>query len=241
MSSDSNPDSGDTQAILRRLQKQKAVMKMFKPFRGILLDQEVRILEVGPDRAVFQATDLKMCAVLEGIAYLQNPELPRPLAARVVDLSVRKGMVILSDFTFSKTGWKERKQERVCQKKPSYVSLRCKRKTFRVPLENVSINGMGLLAYKIFERGALIEPGSMVKLDFQLFPGYHWANVKGKVMHLQPIDHSMARIGIRLYPNEPEARSLGRYVAFRKKEILEEMDLAYMRRIGPRRVDYLFF
>jgi hypothetical protein len=51
----------------------------------------------------------------------------------------------------------------------------------------------------------------------------------------------MARIGIRLYPNEKEARSLARYVALRKREIMEEMNHAYMKRIEPRSVDRLFF
>jgi hypothetical protein len=51
----------------------------------------------------------------------------------------------------------------------------------------------------------------------------------------------MARIGLRLYPSEQEAHSLAKYVAFRKREILEEMDLVYMRRMEPCRVDYLSF
>jgi hypothetical protein len=241
MSSGSNPDSGDAQAILRTLQQKSTAIKMFQQFRGILLDQEVSILDVCPDGAIFQATNLKMCAVLDGLTYLQNREFPKPLAGRVVDLSVRKGIVILSEFAFTKAEWRERKQERVCQRNPTYISLRCKRRAFRLPLENISVNGMGVLAYKIFERGATIKPGSMVRLDFQLSSGYNWADIKGKIIYLQSIDNSMARIGIRLYPNEKEARSLARYVALRKREIMEEMDHAYMKRIEPRSVDRLFF
>jgi hypothetical protein len=241
MSSGSNPDSGDAQAILKTLQQQSTAIKMFQQFRGILLDQEVSILDVCPDSAVFQATNLKMCAVLEGLTYLQNGKFPKPLAGRVVDLSVRKGIVILSEFAFTRTEWKERKQDRVCQKNPAYVSLRSKRRVFRVPLENISVNGMGVLAYKILERGATVRPGSMVRLDFQLSSGYNWADIKGKIVHLQSIDKSMARIGIRLYPNDKEARSLARYVALRKREIMEEMDHAYMKQVEPRSVDCLFF
>jgi hypothetical protein len=241
MYSGSNSDSGEAQAILKTLQQQSTAIKMIQQFRGILLDQEVSILDVCPDSAVFQATNLKMCAVLEGLAYLRNRKFPRPLAGRVVDMSVRRGMIILSEFAFAETEWKERRQERVCQKNPTYVSLRCKRRVFRVPLENISVNGMGVLAYKIFERGATLEPGSMVRLDFRLSSGYNWADIRGKIIHLQSIDNSMARIGIRLYPNEKEARSLARYVALRKREIMEEMNRAYMKRIEPRTVDCLFF
>jgi hypothetical protein len=241
MSSDRDISSGEALDVLRSIERQNVTLKLTKSFRGISLNQDVSILEVDSSHAVLEATNLRMCAVLEGLTYLHGQELPKPLSARVVDLNIRRGIVILSDFSLVSAEWKARKHERVRQKFPTYVSLRCKSKPCRVPLEDVSLEGMGILAYQLDQRGVPLEPGGKICMDFQLAPGFRWSSVRGTVVYVQPRESSLARVGIQLYPDAKEARYLEGYIANRKKEILEEVTQVYMARSDPYSVINQYF
>ena len=241
MSSDRDITSGEALDVLRSIEWQSTTLKLTKSFRGLSLNQDVSILEIDASHAVLEATNLRMCAVLEGLTYLHGQGLLKPLSARVVDLNIRKGIVILSDFSLVNTEWKARKHERVCQKSPTYASLHCKSNPCRAPLEDVSMEGMGILAYHLDQKGVPIEPGGKVCVDFQLAPGFRWSSVRGTVVYVQPRNPNMARVGLRLYPDAKEARYLEGYIANRKKEILEEVTKVYMARNDPYSVINQYF
>ncbi len=241
MSSNQDPAPSDALDVIRSLDRENVALKLIKPFKGLVLKQDVSILDVDLTSAIIQATNLKMCAILEGLIYLHSRALLKPVAARVMDLNVNRGIIILSDFAYLDTQWTEREHERVCQKLPTYVSLRWKKKSIRAPLENISVNGMGILAYKMIERGMEIEPGSKVCLDFQLPSGYRWTALRGMIVYLRSISSSLIRLGIRLYPNTREALSLQKWIARRKQEIMEELNQAYMEARKPRGVECQFF
>ena len=231
----------DAITAIRSLDRQNATLEMHKSFKGIILEQDVSVHEITPDSITFQATNCKMCAALEGHVHLQSQQLPKTVVASVKDLNYNKGMFILSDFGYSDTDWKRRKQERVQPKKPIYVNLHWRRKSIRAPLDNISVGGMGVLGYKLFECGMKIEPRSNIKLDFQLLPDYKFVSVKGTVVYLYEMSSVFTRIGIELHTTAKEAQYLAKYVEQRKKEIMEELNQSFNELSKPWGVENLFF
>ena len=241
MSSNFAPTDDDVLTIIRSLGRQNVNLRLTKSFRGMVLNQVINILEVNPDCATFQTTSIEMCAALEGNIYLHNQLFPKPVVARLKNLNTCKGIFVLSGFTYIDTEWKERQHERVRPPKTVYVTLHWRRKAFRASLENISVNGMGLLAYKIFKCGMKIQPGLNTQLEFQLSPEYKYMALKGRIIYSHAINSLFVKLGIQLYPKAREARSLKKYIAQRKNEIMEELDQAFTELSKPRGVESLFF
>jgi hypothetical protein len=150
-------------------------------------------------------------------------------------------MLVLSGFAYVDIEWKKRQHERVQPKHPIYVTLHWKRKAVRVCMVNISVDGMGVLAYKLLERGMRIQPGSNVQLDFELLPEHKYTALKGTIIYLNTTGRFSAIIGIRLFPKAKEARFLEEYVAQREQEILVELNQAYWELSRPRGVESLYF
>jgi PilZ domain len=241
MSSLSMPVVDDILSLIRYLGYNNLPIKLSKSFREMVLHQDVSILEAGSDSATFRATDVAMCAALEGTVYLHNLLFPKPVAARVEHRDLTRGIFILSGFTYIETDWRERQHERVRPRTPTYVNLRWRGKALRTPLDNISANGMGLLVYKLFERGIEIQPGMNLQLDFQLPPDYSFMGLKGTIVYLRAVGGSLVKTGVQLFPKAREAYTLEKYVAQRKREILQELEQAYCELCKPRGVESLFF
>jgi hypothetical protein len=233
--------TGDATAEIKSLGLCNEGVRLVKPFMGMLLDQKVTVLEVNDEGATFQGNNLKMCSVLEGRIYLHSQAFPKPVTAQVKDVNVAKGMFVLSDFTYGKADWKDRKFERVKPRNPTYVSLCWKKKNFRACLVDLSTHGMGLLVYKLEERGLKIQTGSWVHLDFELPDDYTWVDLRGKVVNMQKTNGSLTRLGLRIYPTAKDSRSLESYITHRKSEIREELNQAYINARKPHGVECSYF
>jgi len=240
MSPYDSPAVDDVISVIRYLGQQNATLELTKSFRGLVLQQDVTILEVNPNNAAFRTTNIEMSAILEGDVYLHSRLFPKPVMAQFKNLDLRKGVLVLSDFAYIDNEWKKRQHERVRPKHPTYVTLHWKRKAVRECMENISANGMRILAYKIFESGMRIQPGSNVHLDFQLSPDRKFTALKGTIIYINTIGR-YTTLGIRLFPTAKESRMLEKHIAPRKQEILEELKQAYRELIMPRGVASLYF
>jgi len=241
MPSNRLPPFDDVLTVIRSLSRQNTVLRLTRSFRGLLISQDVYIIDVEPGGATFQASDSRLCATQEGHVNLHSRLFPKPVVAHMTETNVRQGTFVLSDFAYIETQWKERLSERVHPQKPAHVTLRWRRKAIRASLEDLSVKGMGLLAYKLLEKGAQFQPGSHVLLDLQIPPDYDWAAMRGTVVYVSPVKYSLVRIGIRLHPNSRDAHALEKYVAGRKNEIIEELELAYFDARKPQGVESFYF
>jgi len=241
MPSDSLPAVDDVLSVLRVLGQQNAAIELKNSFRGLVLQQEVRVLEVNPDEAAFRISNLEMSAALEGHVYLHHPRFPKPVEAQFKSLDIRKGTLVLSGFAYTASESKKRQDERVRPKRPTYVTLHWNGKTQRACMENISANGMGILAFKIFEKGLRIRPGSRVQLEFHLPPGKQRMLLKGTIIYINPIGAQLTTTGIRLYPTAQEARLIREYTVPRKQDILEELNQSFWELIKPRGIESLYF
>jgi hypothetical protein len=231
----------DLLSLLHSLSLGNTVMRLTRSFRGLLISQDVYLVSVGSGGATFQASDSRLCATPEGLVNLHSRLFPRPLVARMTEADVRQGTFVLSDIAYIGSQWIERRSERVTPKGPAHVTMLWRRKAIRASLEDLSVKGMGLLAYKLLERGTHLQPGSHVLLDFELPNDYGWTAMRGIVVYVNQCSSSLVRIGLRLQPNDRDARSLESYVAQRKLEIVDELEQAYFKARGPVGVERLYF
>jgi hypothetical protein len=241
MSPHNSPAVDDVISVIRYLGQQHAALELTKTYKGVIVQENVSILDVNPDGAAFRTSNIQMSAALEGDVYLHNQIFPRPVMAQLKSLNLSKGMLVLSDFSYSNSEWRKRQYERVQPKHPVYVTLYWRGKAFRVFMKNISVNGMGILAFKILGSGKKIQPGSHVRLDFQLSPEHKYTALKGKVIYIKPINRSSANLGIQLFPTAKESRLLDNYIEPRKQEILEELNQAYWESMRPGGVESLYF
>jgi hypothetical protein len=241
MSSNVLPAVDEVVSVIRTLGQQNAALELTKSFRGIVVQQDIRALEVDPDAVAFRVSSVEMCAALEGEVYLHSRYFPKPVMAQIKSLDLLHGRLVLSGFAYSENEWKKRQHERVQPKHPTYVTLHCRKKTARACLENVSANGMRVFIYKILECGVRIQPGMIIQLNFELTPERKFAALKGEIIYINKTGNFSSTIGVRLLPKAQEARLLEEYVALRKREILEELSRAYWELSRPRGVESLYF
>jgi len=241
MSSTYSPAVDDVLSAISDLGQQDAAIELKKSFKGLVLQQEVRVLEVNPEDATFLLSNIEMSAALEGDVYLYSQLFPKPVKARVKKLDIGKSTLVLSGFVYIDVELKKRQHERVRPKQSTYVTLHWKGKEHRACMENISANGMGIMAFEIFEGGMRIQPGSKVQLEFQLSPGHKDMALKGTIIYINKIDRCLSTIGIRLYPTPLETRLLKEYIVPRKQEIMEELTQAYWESTRPRGIESLYF
>jgi len=241
MSSSDLPAVDDALSVIRALGQQNAAVELTKSYRGMVVQQDIRALEVKPDEAAFRVSSIEMCAALEGEVYLHSGLFPKPVMAQIKSLDLLQGKLVLSGFAYSDAEWKNRQHERVQPKHPIYVTLHGNRQTARACLENISANGMRVFVYKLLESGLRIQPGLHVHLDFELPPKHKFEALKGFVIYVNKAGSFSSAIGIQLLPKVKETRLLEEYVALRKQEILEELSQAYWELSRPRGVESLYF
>lgn len=237
------PVGDDVFSVIRYLGQQNSPLELTKSFKGIMVRQDVDILEVNPDRAdaAFRVTGNEQCAALDGEVYLHSNLFPRLVTAQLKSLDLIKGELVLSGFTYQNRQWKNRQHERVQPKHPTYVTLRWKGIAIRACLLNISAAGMGILAYKLIEKGIKIQAGSNIHLDFQFYPDQKYTALKGKIIYINTSGRSLSTMGIRLFPKAKEAHQLESYISHRKQEILDELDRVYQEKSKPRGVESLCF
>jgi hypothetical protein len=242
MFTDGKSKNGNIISVIEQLANQGITLKLTWYFRGLLLSQEVKILNVFQDNAVMCACDNKHFAPYEDCyVQLHHPELGKPVRAHLLFSSLDNCTFVLSNFNFVIKSWTERSLDRVQPKKFTRVSLGNYHTRYIVSCLDLNARGIGLFAQS---RSRLVEqilPGSNVQMDFTLSSEYGWKRLEGSVIHVTPISHLLVRIGIRLQPNLNQAIRLERYISRRKEEIMTELSWAYFHALEPRKVEDLYF
>lgn len=241
MATQKSSSQNDVLNIIGSHAAQNISLRMTKTYHGMMLHRDVKVHAVDSYRAIFQIFDSTICPALEGRVHLHSPAFSKPVSARVVDLSISQGMFVLSDFTYTENDWTERKNVRVRPHDPVYVSLTCGREQLRASMQTISIDGIGLLACERGKPREKIYPNSLVKLDFQITASYVWEVLKGVIVYMHKVQDSISRCGIRLHPNKNQARLLERYIYLRTREIMDELDQAFINASSPLGAERQYF
>ncbi len=213
--------------VIGSLAQHPLPLKMTAHYRGLEFNQDVHVLEAHHQNAVFQATNLPPCAILEKTVHLTGRIFPKAIKAHIIDRNIEKGILELSDFSFTDAQWVNRRSDRVQPKNPTYISFHCKQKAYRAYLEDISRTGLAILLRKNPERNSALRPGSRVYLRLQLDPETLLENLKGMIVYHKEIDRLLLKVGIQVIPQVKQLELLENYLAARKQEILAEVQQAY--------------
>jgi len=210
--------------VITRLAEKKLPLYLSLPYKGLALPQELQILDIQEDQVTIQAPHQGGNLLVGDFIFLHSQEIMQTLAARLVEINLPTGQLRLSELVYLGTPWKERSDMRVEPKDPIMVDVRSASMTYRACMENLSLNGAGLLAYKAIERGVLLEPQQRVLLDFELPPEHRRILIRGVVANLHLVGKTLVRVGVHILPSVIKNRWLQRYILWRKNEILEELE-----------------
>jgi hypothetical protein len=227
--------------MIRSLRKQNITLKLTRSFRGIELDQNVNIAEIDQDSASFRVIGKKIYSGVEEYVHIQSGLFPKVMVAHVKSSEINQGIIILSQFAYIETDWKERKEARVRPKTPMYVDLHWREKSLSACLVDFSAAGMGVMAHEVLESGIDIQPGSAIKLDFHFSPNDIFTSMKGTIVYSHALNRSFLKLGIRLIPNAAESLSMEKLFTDRKQETMLELDQKYRESNTQRRVENMYF
>lgn len=227
-------------AAVQCLAYQNVPLVLTSTYKGLVLNQELKILELLQDRLVMQAPGNRICISLKGHTYLYSPLLPEVIIAEIDDINFEQGKIILSGLRFTGNAWKERYNERIQPHKPIYVDVQCRRYKFKADLDNLSMNGVKLIAYKLSEKGIVLENNCNVHLCFTLPGDQANLDLKGTIIYHREVS-KLVKLGVRIYPNSVQAANMRLYIAARSAEILEELDQQCSELREQTSTPYLYF
>jgi len=239
MSSLPLPIVEDVTAVIGNLFQSDQIVKLTRQYKGITLAQEAHIVEVTPDTATLQATRSQHFPLLEGDIHLHNQAFPHPVAARVRHINLEQGLMLLSDLAY--VDWKKRQTERVQPLKPTYVNLTYQRHTYRALIEDISLDGLGILANRNIDPNDRLQVGGKVNLKFRYSPEYAFNTLKGMLVYRQKVGLQLIKFGIHLYPEAAEKLILQEIIDRRHDEILQELDQIYSQPHESQRIENLYF
>lgn len=220
---------------------QNQVFTLTNSFRGMLFKQITRIREIQENSAVLEVSDVRAFTTPGERLYLHNRVFTTPVKARLMDHDFTRGLLFLADFDYMENEWKERRCERVQPKDPIYITLRYNRKIAQAFIDDISMDGIGLIISERLQNELELQAGGKVSLDLVLPPQYRFFTLKGSILHLHQLHGGMVRLGVRVHPEWLEAGFLEKYITHRRAEILKELDQALIDALEPGGVEKLYF
>jgi hypothetical protein len=231
----------DPVALLSQLVRRKALLRLSHPFRGVVLTQDLSLVSLSPDRALVQLASRWLPANPGDHVFLHSPESDEVLVAQILAVNIQSGELTLGKFSLIDRAWIDRMHERVQPSQPVHAVLRHDDRAMRVSLENLSIKGAGVLAYKLPEHGFDLSPGKDIILEFELPQMRARLALPSQVMNIRYHGGHLASLGLHTLPNNQQARTLERAINQRKVEIMQELDQVYYQTFQPQSVKELYF
>ena len=214
----------DAVELLAHLAERKIPLQLSLPYKGIALPQDLQILDIQEGKITIQAPNHQINFLIGDFIFLHSQETAQTMAGRLVDINLPAGRLKLSEVVYLDTPWKERSDMRVEPKDPIMVDVCSGSVAYRACIENLSLNGAGLLAYKVIERGVPLEPQQRVLLDFEIPPEHRRLVIRGVIANLHLLGDTLVRIGVHILPSILKKRLLQHYILWRKNEIIEELE-----------------
>jgi hypothetical protein len=219
--------------------KPHAQVELIKNYKGTTLSQRGSIVDFNFDTATIQASHRGTFPILEGGIHMRSNEFKGAISATIHPVDYSQGTFRLSNMSYC--DWKERKTERVQPKSPTYVTLSYCDGTYRAFLEDISAEGVGILADGSMDPDRKLQIFDIPFLEFQLTPIHTFVNLKGMILYRREVGPDLIKIGLYLYPDAYQKLALADYVVQRHAEIMRELKQDYLRSTSPSRVENLYF
>ena len=196
-------------------------------YKGVVLTQPVQVLNIMPDRVIFQAPAPPLCFTLKEKVYLYNRTFLEIVSARLLNINTVVGKLELTDLTFTGWPWNERQSDRVQPQNPIIVCMGHKKAQVQATLDNISVDGLSLLACTSQEKALMVDHDEAVRLTFQLPDADARLDLRGKVIQTRQVGR-LVILGVQFMPNRAQEKRIHRYVVARKAEILTELERIFL-------------
>jgi len=221
-----NPQSRKT-AEIAQLTVNHNPLVITSNYKGIILTQPVQVINIMPDRVIFQAPAPPLCFTLKEIVHLFSPTFREIVSARLLNLNTVMGKLELADLLFTGWPWNERQSDRVQPQDPMIVFVEHKKTLVTTNLDNLSMGGMSLLTSNDKEKSLHCDRDTVVRLTFQLPDSDGSLDLKGKIIHTHQVG-KLAVIGVKFNIRGAQEKRIHRYVVARKAEILAELERTFL-------------
>jgi hypothetical protein len=235
----STPTKTSVAEVIDALSYPYPPINLNKHYKGVILNQPGRIMSIEPDSATVKVTEHWPPPSLKGKIYLRSEVFTGAIAATIRPVDFGSGIFHLSDLCYG--DWCERQVERVQPKRPTYITLHVKRKSYRAFLEDISTKGMGILADNNIDPDGRLKVGEKLSLDFELESERLIFHLYGEIVHRQAIGSQLIKLGLHLFPSASQKTALQRYTSQRQHEILAEMEQDIFSINERYRVENLYF
>ncbi len=209
-------------------------------YKGLILTNPIRVLDVLPHCVVFQAPDLRLCFTLREKVHLYSHALSEAITAQVLELNLILGKISLSDLAFSGRSWKDRHYERIQPQNMICVDFSSQKITSRAQLKDLSTTGMSLLVSRARDKRLCTDRDAPVRLALQLPKDDFKMDLKGKIINSRQ-SGNLVIIGVSFVPNKSQEKRLHQYIQARKTEILNELESEFHKLLEPPQIQDMFF
>ncbi len=210
-------------------------------YKGLVLSELIRPLHMGHDYGVFQASGQNYLTGIKEIVYLHGTEDPQTIRARIDEVNPKRAWITLSHFTPLQTNWRDRQEDRVQPARPIQVRLYHSSKLVSGSLNNLSVQGLGVLLYHMQEKGPKLDIGSRVRVEIPILYGFTPVKMDAHIQSMRFVGTNQVILGLQANPNRKQLLTLKQYIEYRKNEIFSELDTVKFARLEPRSTKDLFF
>jgi hypothetical protein len=220
-----NPRTRKAAAITRYAEYTPMVIT--SNYKGIILTQPVHVTNIMLDRVIFQAPAPPLCFTLKEKVHLYSRTFREIVSARLLNLNTVMGKLELADLSFTGWPWNERQSDRVQPQDTIIVYMGHKKAQVQATVDNLSVEGMSLVASTSQEKALMIDHDVAVHLSFQLPDEDARLDLKGTVIQARQVG-KVVIIGVQFMANRAQKKRIHRYVVIRKAEILAELERIFL-------------
>ena len=210
-------------------------------YKGLVLSELIQPLHLGHDYGVFQASGQNYLTGIKEIVYLHGTEDPQTIRARIDEVNPKRAWITLSHFTPLQTKWQDRQEDRVQPARPIQVRLYHSGKLVSGSLNNLSVQGLGVLLYHMQEKGSKLDIGSRVRVEIPILYGFTPVKMDAHIQSIRFVGTNQVILGLQANPNRKQLLTLRQYIEYRKNEIYSELNTVKFARLEPRSTKDLFF
>jgi hypothetical protein len=220
---------------LKSLAFQRIPITLASTYKGLLFDEKIEPLKVGPEQVIFSAPRQHVCMTLRDPIYLHSRALPESIRASLQALDTSACEIVLVNFRFSGNPWRDRFEQRVQPLLSIPAMITIDQRIVQASLTDLSLHGAGVSIN--FVNGQKIDPvvKSSIDINFQL-DSQTRLSMRSTVAFTKKVGSSVLNLGLRLFPTPNQEICIGEFIARRKVEIMGELQQELRDRMESARI-----
>jgi hypothetical protein len=205
---------------LRLAMEMRQDLELMVTFKGVPVICKARVTQIDGENVTMVTRDPGLIRIEhEKKISVLGSEFFEPSTAKVVNVDLNSGILLLSNFSYLGTRLGERMMMRVEPKEPLQVSFESESQISEGEIVDLSLNGIGICIDQANYNSSL-KPGTTIKATFDLPSGR--TLMQGTVLSSVKSGNSY-RLAVRFNENAPQKIAIFRYLIDRRAEIESEL------------------